>query len=240
MPSREQRWPVLFSSSGFNMKSIPGLALWLRADKGAVVTAGKVQLWQDQSGFGNDFVNAVSATSPLYNATKSNMNNKPSVQFVNGSSYYLANASFVQSGTSHTLMVATSMDSLTAVQEILFSETGQLAFAHVAATTGQMGYYDGTAWRQAGASTSATGAHTLTFNLTGGGSGLIYKDASLLATLTYSSKSLSARCGLGASYDGTAQYLNGHICELAYWNRSLASYEMDIVQAYYKQKYGTP
>lgn len=240
MPSRAQRIPVLFSSSGFNLKSIPGLALWLRADKGAVVSSGKVQLWQDQSGFGNDFVNAVSATSPLYNAFKATLNNKPTVQFVNGSSYYLANASFVQSGTSHTLMVAYAPDSVTAVQEILFSETGQLAFAHVAATTGQMGYYDGTAWRQAGVSTSPTGAHTVAFNLVGGGSGYIYKDGTLLSTTTYTSKSLSARCGLGASYDGTAQYLNAHIAELAYWNRSLSAAEMDTVQAYYKLKYGTP
>lgn len=239
MPSREQRWPVLFSSAGFDMRTIPGLGLWLRADKGAVVTSGKVQLWQDQSGNGQDFTNSTSATSPLWNASKSTLNNKPTVQFVNGSSYFLARSSFSQSGTSHTLMLAYSPDSVTAVQEILVSETGILAFAHVGATLGQVGYYDGT-WRQAGASTSPTGGHTLAFNLVGGGSGYMYKDGTLMSTTTYTSKSISARAGLGASYDGLSQYLNAHIAELAYWNRSLSATEMDVVQSYYKLKYGTP
>lgn len=44
----------------------PGLRLWLRSDMGITLDdSGKVQIWADQSGNGNDFIqNAASAEPP--------------------------------------------------------------------------------------------------------------------------------------------------------------------------------
>ena len=48
----------------FSPLQLPGLALWLRADQGVTLTSGKVSLWADQSGNGNDVVQNTGANQP--------------------------------------------------------------------------------------------------------------------------------------------------------------------------------
>jgi len=70
------------SSTGFNPKSIPGLAVWLDAqDAGSFTysTGSDVSAWADKSGNGNNAVQATGARQPLYVA--SGINNRPVVQF---------------------------------------------------------------------------------------------------------------------------------------------------------------
>ena len=239
MPSRPQRVPTLFGNQPqFDLKTIPGLFLWLRADKGVFMDASnKVALWQDQSGNANDFSNGTSATCPYFNITKSNLNYKPTVQFVNGSSYHLNAATMTNTSTSHTFIFAVSSDSLTAVQDFFATTTGILVIAHVAATTGQIGWYDGS-WKQAGGSTSTTGAQIVCYTLNAGGSGTIYKNNTSLYSTGYTSKQIGGAAGLGSSADGTAQYYNGHMAEVAYWPRVLSAAELSTVHAYMGARYG--
>ncbi len=239
MPSRAQRVPTLFGNiPEFNLNSIPDLFLWLRSDQDVFRdSSNKVSLWKDQSPNGNDFSQSTASVAPFFNPVKSTMNYKPSVQFVNGSSYRMAAASFVNAATSHTFIFAIVCDSLTAVQDLMASETGPLVVAHVSVNTGQTGFYDGT-WRQAGASTAVTTAQILCFTFTAGTGAVIYRNNTSIASTSYTSRSLSGRMGLGAAHDQSAQYLNGHICEVAYWPRVISTDERNAVHSYMGTRYG--
>lgn len=63
----------------FTPASISGCILWLRADLGVTTTPSKVSAWADQSGNGNDFVQATDARRPTYTASDANFNGLPVV-----------------------------------------------------------------------------------------------------------------------------------------------------------------
>ncbi len=74
------------SSTGFNPKSIPGLAVWLDAqDAGSFTysTGSDVSAWADGSGNSNNATQGTAASQPLYVA--SGINGKPAVQFFDDS-----------------------------------------------------------------------------------------------------------------------------------------------------------
>jgi PKD repeat protein len=80
---------------------IPGLALWLRADKGVdTTTGGFVTTWHDQSGFGNDAVAPLDSQPKVITAPT--LNNMPSLLF-NGTTNYFSGrqmAAFNNNGAS--------------------------------------------------------------------------------------------------------------------------------------------
>jgi hypothetical protein len=66
--------------AGFTIKSVTGLSLWLDAAQGVTADgAGLVSKWADQSGNGNDAVQANAKVQPLQVAQ--GINNKPSIRF---------------------------------------------------------------------------------------------------------------------------------------------------------------
>jgi hypothetical protein len=65
----------------FNPTDLSNLALWLRSDLGITLNGSNVSAWADQSSNGNNFVNASSATQPLYNLN--GINSLPSLDTIN-------------------------------------------------------------------------------------------------------------------------------------------------------------
>lgn len=80
---------VLFRYPAFLPSSIPGLQLWLDADRGLFTDSGAtapvasdgdvVGTWQDQSGNNNDFIQTTAAKKPLYKTSQ--INGKDIVRF---------------------------------------------------------------------------------------------------------------------------------------------------------------
>jgi hypothetical protein len=56
----------------------PQLVLWLRSSLGITIGTG-VSAWADQSGYGNNFVQATGGLQPTYTAVNGNFNGQPSV-----------------------------------------------------------------------------------------------------------------------------------------------------------------
>jgi hypothetical protein len=67
-------------TSGFTPSDIGGLALWLRADKGAILANSKVVTLKDQSGFGGDGTQSNSPDRPLF-VPYLGKNGHPYIQF---------------------------------------------------------------------------------------------------------------------------------------------------------------
>ncbi len=64
LPVSDVTTVTLTSSDDFSPASLAGLQLWLRADAGITPNGGFVDLWQDQSGNGNDAAQATGYQSP--------------------------------------------------------------------------------------------------------------------------------------------------------------------------------
>lgn len=65
----------------FSPLQLPGLALWLRADRGITLNGSNVSGWADLSGNGNDVSQSTTASQPPYVA--SGINGRPAVNFLN-------------------------------------------------------------------------------------------------------------------------------------------------------------
>ena len=68
--------------------SIPNLALWLNADSGIVLNAGKVSEWNDQSGNNNDVIQTVAGSQPTYIPLDPSLNNHALIGFDGLDEYY--------------------------------------------------------------------------------------------------------------------------------------------------------
>ena len=71
----------------FVPSSIPGCKLWLRSDLGIKISTG-VSQWNDQSGNGNNVVQATSGKQPTWNAT-GGPTGGPCLSFLGSSTQYL-------------------------------------------------------------------------------------------------------------------------------------------------------
>lgn len=89
--------------------SLPGLKVWLDATVTASVhlSSSNVTQWDDQSGIGNNFVQATSARQPTYSATGFN-SSKPGVTVVAANSQFVRNTSVgFNSATAYYFVVLT-------------------------------------------------------------------------------------------------------------------------------------
>jgi hypothetical protein len=80
---------------GFIPTVLTGCVLWTRSDLGIHLTSGNVDTWADQSGTGNDLLQATTAAQPLFNATDAQYNGQAALSF---------------NGTQSALRTSTSLD----------------------------------------------------------------------------------------------------------------------------------
>ena len=72
------RRSMIYDGVAFSPLSFGDAFLWLRSDMGVTLAAAKVGAWADQSGAGNNFVQAVDASRFGYVASDANFAGKPS------------------------------------------------------------------------------------------------------------------------------------------------------------------
>lgn len=235
MDVRRQRL-LLSGATGFNPATIGNLKIWLKADKGVIYSgSNKVSRWNDQSGNGHDFIQNTGANQPNYIGGRSTLGNKPAVQFIRTSSFFLTNSTYSTSSTDHTAFFVLDLSSTTAVQDLFYTQTGPLVLSAISATTGRIGYYDG-AWKEATGQT--TGVQLLSYTMTTGSGGLVRKNQALIVSQTYTARAAGGTNTIGSAVDGLSQYLDGYLAEVVIFDKSLSSAERLTVDQYLINKYG--
>lgn len=240
------------SSTPWSPTNVSGLKLWLKADVGAYTDSSKttpctdgtrVCVIADQSGNGNDFVALATTNQPFWWSSTSNRNGHAIMDFGNGSANWnnsMTNGMVISSGNKTFFVVGEVHSTSASGQSIFDSHTGRLIVSPVSTATAKIGYFDGTAWREA---TYTWGAdyHAGIWQLnSAAASANIYVDGTAVGSgMTYTAKAIgdaSAICGL---YNGTSGiYFN--FCEMGIYDSDIGSTQIANLQAYLKARWGTP
>lgn len=229
------------SSGTFSPRNLSGLILWLRADAGITIATG-VSQWSDQSGQGNNAVQAVGGSQPAFVAS-SVMAGKPSVRF-DGTDDVLATVAGA-STTDHTMIVAGKWVALPGGTKA-FLDFGDGAVAGNGSSLGSLNPGNNVWYGYAGyglptGSVFDTNPHvwskTCEANtpVTKG-----YYDRNLDATdnvRTFAAGSAVIDVGANVS---AAVFANFEMAEVLIFNRVLLNAERLSVELYLKNKYGTP
>lgn len=242
------------ADAGFNLGTVPGLVLWLDGSKGVTADGnGKVSKWADQSGNGNDAVQATSAVQPT--AVAQGINNKPSIRFTtnpNSSPFphlSVPDAASLRFGTADFFIAAVAKWSNTSSFGMIVSKQA------VASPFAGYAYYMSfpTAGKAGGQLDANTNVGSTLANLNdntprqfafarSGGTASIRINGVSDGTLSNTSVNSDAM-GVPLSIGGLAgsnglHPLQGDIAELVIVSGNLTSGNRDAIEAYLKAKYG--
>lgn len=214
---------------------IAGNVLWLRADLGITIGTG-VSTWADQSGNSANATQATGSKQPT--VASAQINGRDALHFVAASSQYMT-GSFASSITTATLFVVGNQsadsqgyfeaDPVNVVNTGLSTfNTGGSQFVR-RTTTG----HDATATASLNANQVITGMvqSTRTDIWTNGTAGTANTDTVTLASLN------NYRIG---SIAQDLFFLNGYIAEVIVYNSALSSSDRQKVEAYLRNRWGTP
>lgn len=229
-------------TSGPGGISSVGLALWLKADVGvfrdlaATTPAGHadpVALWQDQSGNGHHFSQALSESRPFYDANS--LNNGPSIAFDATDDTLVNNTLALAAGDRTVIVAFLANDDGDTLQYVLDAQTGRFVCAHLGNGGGAPGFYDG-AWQEVGVAT--TGAQVLTWYFSGS-TGTIYRNGVSLGSAAYNPVAIGGAIGLGGEYtqEANGTVLDGLLGDVIVYDRALALGELSTVHEHLTTKY---
>lgn len=121
-------------------------------------------------------------------------------------------------------------------QYLLDSQTGRFIFAPAcnAGSYNQVGWYDG-AWHQIAAAT--TGWQILTWVLTSGGNGEVFRNGTSLGVVAYTAKAIGGTTRAFCAYGSIASTLTGEVGEILLFGRALSSDDRARVEAYLNSKW---
>jgi hypothetical protein len=222
-------------AAAFDPSSLSGLIVWLRADVGITLQAG-VSRWADQSGHGNDVVQATNSTSkqPAYHAS-GGANNQAYIQFTDNSAQILQAGSFSQATPYEYLLVLDANGTANANNYVfdLGTNNGYTSVANaganwiVATTSGAtfLGVTTGTPHLVDAQMGSGTGSAVLDNTTTAGSGG-----GPAAGGLTVGS--------YGANIGSNA--FGGKVYEVIVYNRALSSGERGQLHTYSQTRYGSP
>jgi hypothetical protein len=216
-------------ASGFNPKSISGLAIWL---DGASLASGSVATWEDKSGNGR-------------NATQTTGNNQPTTLTVNGKnavkfdgSNDTLSCSFPWSATSTFFLVASPA---TAASRYVLAGSALSATPAVISEFNDVDFE----WFSAAANdrltfaASAPGQQVLSVTHTDGGALIVRRNGATVASKTTAASTLAGASNvwLGSS-TGSANFYNGTICEIILYHNILTASARQTVERYLGTKWG--
>lgn len=245
---------VFLKSAGFDMKSISGLILWLRADQGVTLSGPSVSEWRDISGNGKVFAQGTSANQPVYTSINALFKSKPTIDFatnkiVNSTTTYAGGFSDINigivyshsaSGMAQVILEHTSNATTNPKAFNLHATAGLQQRILVSGSTG--GNFDQERCNAVDViNTPYRKLYTLPFSSLATSAPLIYEKNVLQATTTVSSLGTNTTMGTSTIYigarSGIAQPFSGSIAEIFMFNRNLTSSEMSLVDNYLKDRY---
>jgi hypothetical protein len=237
-----------FRPTGFDPRSISGLALFLDASNAGSLTIGTgVSQWRDISGNGRSMNQSTAASQPTYSAT--GLNGRPSIQFTAASARWMSGTWSVTL-TGQTTFAVASMASASNGNARLFSQVVQ----------GQSGDFSGTNHY---VPLQRAGSGQQIASLAGGADGRAAVGfpaytTPFVASSIHSGSQISNRVNNGAAatfsstlnttfntmllsnYTASAAggYLTGFISEVLVYSRALTDTERSTVYAYLGSKWG--
>ena len=238
-------------SSSPTVKSVPGLVLWLDGTKGVTADAnGLVSKWADQSGNGNDAVQATMGSQPLLVAQ--GINNKPSLRFTTNPNGPYPNLGVADSAT---LQLGTGDFYIGAV--VRWSNAGSLGMIvskqlGVSPFAGYAMYMNFTTASHAGGQLdannnvgSATGslndnvARQYAFVRTGGTASIRLNGSSdgTLPSTMVNSDAVGSTLSIGGLSGSGLHPLQGDIAEIVIVKGSITPANETFIEGYFKTKY---
>lgn len=248
-------FPALFQGAGsFTPKSISGLQLWLRADKGTFQDSAKttvavsdgdvVGAWVDLSGNGNDALQSTTANKPLLKLNI--VNSRPVVRF-DGVNDILLSSSVDINNDSVTLFVVVQIISQTGVDilcEMSVSAAANDGFWLASGTSGAAG----AGARVRGSITDVTLFIDNPFNgtsifrimsLVGNAASvsILYRNGSSIISDTVNFGTIGSDTIYIGARNNSLLPFNGDISEFLVYNSALSDTDRTIVENYLNERY---
>lgn len=220
-------------ASGFDPRSITGLAAWFDAADASTVTLvnDAVSQWNDKSGNGRNASQSTANNRPTYADTR----NGRSVITFNGTSHTLTTGSFTQNQPSTMFLVARWASNASgtggnAVDGFLSNRAGLYR-----RTTNNWGMFAGT---ELFSGTPDTNWHQFAgiYNST---SSALRVDGSQLTSGNVGSQNVTSGLALG-SYNGTTSFFGGSIAEMLFYGGALSASQISSVERYLRSKWALP
>lgn len=240
---------------GFQVSSLSGLSLWLKADAGVAIGGGNhVNTWADQSSNGN---NAVGPTmkKPVYVAN--GINGKPTMSFNGSTELFQINDSNSLDITNCSIYIVLQRNGNGTGNEVTFMknasdnaenavywQTAKLNGGNSNFTVNSIGYPD----RNTNVYLGDGLPRIMSFSYDGSGGPTnlnIYVNGIKTAYYNYPTANINTSTGTlqiggyNASFDNAGEYFNGYISEFIIFNRALTDEENLSVTNYLNSKYAT-
>lgn len=231
---------ILSGSPDFNISTIADTYAYWRADKPTTLTidgSNKVVAWRNSLGDATkEWTQPTSGSAPIYNPSKA-VTGKPALDFVKAAQLYMQNTMTRTASDMSIWFMVDRVNSAGSTEDIFSTETGPLTLASIAGTTGYTGYYD-TSWKQAVNSVTGTSALGFQYTGTGATAGTMYRGFTSLGNFTYSTaRAFGGTSGLGAYFDGSAQWFDGCMYEVIVFNSALTFAQRTTLLDYWAKKY---
>lgn len=235
----------------WNPAKLSNLAIWLRAkdlstlfqNSGGTtpVTANgdPVGFWGDKSLSNLDFIQATIGLRPIYRSA--GINSRPSVEGDGIGMFLSTTPSF--GASDWTCSVVIKPTNTVAILESVFGcRDAELAFfpkSIESITTAQLGYVYPGGVQEPGNVASTTAAQVLTWVLSAGAGGSIYRNAVLVGSGgSYDATSLNAATGVFSAAHAAYGFFTGQIGEIVLYDRALSGGELTTLINYMKNEYG--
>lgn len=201
-----------------------------RGDLGVTTVSGKVSLWADQSGNGNDASQSTAGLRPTFNASNVNFNGAPTVDWDGVDDTMVSVAASAQPNT--VVICARNEGSNAAYHALCDGSSANQRLLRVEVTSQNFIAYAGATLTDGVWATNAKHKVAGVFN---GSSGAVRSDSS--TTTGDVSTGSSTGFTLGSNGAGSIPW-QGPIAEVLMYDVALTSAQLDVIIAYFTGRYG--
>ena len=234
-PNLDQNRKLHLSPTGgvFSPLDIAGCILWLKADAiTGLSDDDPVTTWPDSSGNGNDATQATAGKKPLY---KVGIQNGLPVVRADGTDDFMSLTGMTAPAGGFTLIAVLDPPATGETKYFLDSATPRHIFQALSSSGDKVGWYDGTHHPIAAAQ---SGFQILSWVLTSGANGEIFRNGSSLGTDPYTALAIGGSVGLFANPTGSASWLAADLGESLLYSTALSSGDRQQVEQYLSDKWG--
>lgn len=222
--------------------SVPrsGMLLWLKADYGVEHSTSSVSKWADMSGNENDATQLTTTNQPAFSTN--GPGNMPEVTF-DGSTQFLRLPQLFSDLSAGIGVYAVIKPTNSSAGDILHYGNGSAANNIILSSNGSTGAFS--VYNNSSSSSVSAAALTLSRSQifaglqNGTGSGTLRVNAVQVASGSLNNPSSSSRVlnTIGSDYTGSANFFQGGISELIFYNRQLNATELANLEAYLLSRY---